>query len=297
MIVEIDSRSGFCYGVVTAIRKCEQELKHGTPLYCLGDIVHNGAEVRRLESQGLITISYEQLAELKQARVLFRAHGEPPSTYQLAQANGIEVVDASCPVVLKLQERIRAGYKEVKALGGQVVIFGKSGHAEVNGLLGQTEGQAVVVGSIEDLETVDFDQRVYLYSQTTQNPRDYELLIREVGRRFVLAGHDPETMLKSHKTICGQVSRREREIGEFARRHEVVVFVSGKKSSNGRALFEICRQANANTFFVSGIEEIDTAWFLGVASCGVSGATSTPKWLMEEVRAFLQDAFPECDSR
>ena len=281
MKVEIDENSGFCFGVVNAIAKAEEELQKGE-LYCIGDIVHNSLEVDRLKGLGLRTIDHEAFAGLKDCRVLFRAHGEPPSSYALAKDNGIEIIDASCPVVLNLQQKIRAAYECVKADGGQVVIYGKRGHAEVNGLVAQTNGEALVVEREEDLRGIDFSQPVILFSQTTKSLDGFKRiveLVRENAREGV----------EVNDTICRKVANRIPQLREFAVQHDVILFVSGEKSSNGKQLFAVCREVNPRTYFVQGVDDLRAEMFEGAESVGISGATSTPRWVMEEIRGRLRD--------
>ncbi|MBC5620227.1 4-hydroxy-3-methylbut-2-enyl diphosphate reductase [Butyricimonas hominis] len=276
MKVEIDENSGFCFGVVNAIAKAEEELQQGE-LYCIGDIVHNNLEVDRLKGLGLRTIDHEAFADLRDCRVLFRAHGEPPSSYALAEKNNIEVIDASCPVVLNLQQKIRAAYERVKANGGQLVIYGKRGHAEVNGLVAQTNGEALVVEREEDLKEIDFSRLVILFSQTTKSLDGFKR-IEELVRASARGG------VEVNDTICRKVANRIPQLREFAVRHDVVLFVSGEKSSNGKQLFAVCREANPRTYFVQGVADLSDEMFEGAESVGISGATSTPRWVMEEIK-------------
>lgn len=276
MKVEIDENSGFCFGVVNAIAKAEEELQQGE-LYCIGDIVHNNLEVDRLKGLGLRTIDHEAFADLRDCRVLFRAHGEPPSSYALAEKNNIEVIDASCPVVLNLQQKIRAAYERVKANGGQIVIYGKRGHAEVNGLVAQTNGEALVVEREEDLNEIDFSRLVILFSQTTKSLDGFKR-IEELVRASARGG------VEVNDTICRKVANRIPQLREFAVRHDVVLFVSGEKSSNGKQLFAVCREANPRTYFVQGVADLSDEMFEGAESVGISGATSTPRWVMEEIK-------------
>ena len=276
--MEIDEHSGFCFGVVNAIRKAEQELARGE-LYCIGDIVHNSLEVERLEQQGLRTIDHEVFAGLRDCRVLFRAHGEPPASYETARRNGVEVIDASCPVVLHLQGQIREAYERVKAIGGQVVIYGKSGHAEVNGLVGQTEGSAIVVETVDDLQKIDFKKDICLFSQTTKSLDGFKLIVDKIQQEVDKTG----VQFKYHDTICRQVANRLPNVKAFASGHDYIYFVAGRKSSNGKMLYEECRKANPNSIFISDADEIIAPLPVGVKSVGVCGATSTPKWLMEQV--------------
>lgn len=278
MRVEIDQASGFCNGVVTAIHKAEQQLDSSARLYCLGDIVHNSDEVERLRRRGLITITHDDLSSLKGVKVLLRAHGEPPSTYAVARDNGIEIIDATCPVVLHLQKRIRESYDR-RTPGQQIVIYGKRGHAEVNGLVGQTDGEAVVVEDVAGLDRLDFSRDIILYSQTTKSVHGFHEMISEIERRKA-----PETRFEYVDTICRQVANRVPQLRAFAAEHQVILFVSGRKSSNGRFLYSECHDVNPLTYFISNPDEIDRAWLVGVESIGICGATSTPRWLMEQVR-------------
>lgn len=276
--IEIDSGSGFCFGVTTAIRKAEEELARGGRLYCLGDIVHNGMEVDRLHRQGLITINHEEFARLRDAKVLLRAHGEPPETYETARRNNIEIIDATCPVVIALQRRIKRQYDGKPE--AQTVIFGKKGHAEVLGLVGQTHQQAIVVESLDDVkEKLDFARDIFLYSQTTKNLDEYRHIVDYIASHI-----SASATFRSFDTICRQVANRMPNIADFATRHDLILFVSGRKSSNGHALFTRCQSVNPNSHLIEGAGEIDYRWLEGVATVGICGATSTPKWLMEECR-------------
>ena len=278
--IEIDNGSGFCFGVTTAIKKAEEELRLGASLYCLGDIVHNGMEVERLHEQGLITINHDDLQQLHGAKVLLRAHGEPPSTYQLAQGNNIEIIDATCPVVLQLQRRIKRQYDSNP--DAQIVIFGKNGHAEVLGLVGQTEGHAIVVENLRDVKELDFTRDIYLYSQTTKNLDEFHEIIE------FIQGHIAEgATFRSFDTICRQVANRMPAIAAFAERHDLILFVSGRRSSNGRVLFNECLQRNPRSHHIESPAEIEMAWLEGVETIGICGATSTPKWLMEQCRDYI----------
>ena len=276
--VEIDKDSGFCFGVVNAIESAERELKTSKTLYCLGDIVHNSMEVERLRQRGLCTIEHEEFARLKDCKVLLRAHGEPPSTYQVAQQNRITIVDATCPVVLRLQRKIHKCYLETRSKGTQLVIYGKKGHAEVNGLVGQTEGTAIVVEKPEDLDRLDFQQGISLFSQTTKSLDGFRKIVSEIQQRIA-----PGVEFAYHDTICRQVANRLHNIKAFASQHDWVYFVAGKKSSNGKMLFDECLKANAHTVFISDASEVQDPLPAGVERVGICGATSTPKWLMEAV--------------
>ena len=281
MEIEIDNGSGFCFGVTTAIRKAEEELSSSGTLYCLGDIVHNTAEVERLERHGLQTITHDQLRTLHSVKVLLRAHGEPPATYATARANNIEIIDATCPVVLRLQQRIHATYREQP--DAQIVIYGKRGHAEVLGLVGQTDGKAIVIEHIGEIDRIDFSRPIFLYSQTTKSVDEFRHIVAEIRRR-VAEG----VAFESFDTICRSVANRIPQIREFAARHDAVLFVSGSKSSNGRILFAQCLDANPNSHLISGAEEIDPAWIAGLRRVGITGATSTPRWLMQQVKTHLE---------
>ena len=283
-MVTIDKESGFCFGVVTAIDKAEEELRHSGSLYCLGDIVHNGQEVNRLAALGLKTIDHEQMASLHGVKVLLRAHGEPPSTYETARENDIDIIDASCPVVLGLQKRIRKQYEAIRGRSdSQIVIFGKPGHAEVVGLEGQTENTAIVIEHLEDVDRLDLTKNTYLFSQTTKDVEEFAQLVGEIQKRF----KGQEFVWKD--TICRQVSSRSRHIQEFARQNDIVFFVGGKKSSNGKVLFELCRQANPQSYFISGPEEITEEEIEASKdkAVGICGATSTPLWLMKKCKERL----------
>ena len=289
MEVTIDKYSGFCFGVVYAIEMAEAELSKTGKLYCLGDIVHNNMEVDRLNDIGLEIINHQQLGELKDCKVLIRAHGEPPETYHIAIKNNIQLLDASCPVVLKLQNNIKEGYEEINKIDGQIIIFGKEGHAEVQGLLGQTDGKAIIVASAEDLDKVDFSSPIYMYSQTTKSPKAFSDLQEEIRKRKEIAGNTDSVKFIVNDTLCRQVSGREPQLKEFAKENDVIVFVSGKKSSNGKMLFQSCLKENPNSYFVSEEKEIKEEWFNEDSQVGICGATSTPRWLMEDVaKSILQ---------
>ena len=302
--IEIDNGSGFCFGVTTAIKKAEEELAAGSQLYCLGDIVHNGMECERLRQMGLITINHEQMRQLHHVKVLLRAHGEPPETYELAKRNDIEIIDATCPVVLQLQRRIKRQYEQSLAPTSstqeektsdenpsiiskpkgtaQIVIFGKPGHAEVLGLVGQTANRAIVVAHFEDVSKLDFTRDIYLYSQTTKNLGEFHRIIEYIQQHI-----SPSATFMSFDTICRQVANRMPNICNFAARHDLVLFVCGHKSSNGKVLFGECRRVNSNSYQIESAAEIDSKWLQGVKTIGICGATSTPKWLMEECRDYI----------
>lgn len=287
MTISIDEQSGFCFGVVNAICMTEEELENSQELYCLGDIVHNNAELERLKQKGLKIINYEQFSKLKNCKVLIRAHGEPPETYKIAELNNIELIDASCSVVLKLQERIRKSYLEVVD-NGQIVIFGKEGHAEVNGLVGQTEGKAIVVTQLTDLDKIDFSKPVSLFSQTTMSIDEFNLISNEIKKRMVLDMGKVDIPLSVNDTICRQVSNRAPRLRQFANQFDVIIFVSGKDSSNGKFLFEVCKSENRKTYFITTPSNINPVWLKEVQSVGICGATSTPRWLMVEVAEYLK---------
>lgn len=280
--IEIDANSGFCFGVVTAIRKAEEELDKSGRLYCLGDIVHNAAEVERLRRKGLVTITHEDLERLHDVKVLLRAHGEPPATYDIARRNNIEIIDATCPVVLQLQRRIKTAAGSEQPL---ILIYGKPGHAEVNGLVGQTDGRAIVIRDISDLDTVDLSRDIRLYSQTTKSLEGFREIVAEIERRKQSLGGD----FQWFDTICRQVANRLDKMREFAAAHDVVIFVSGTKSSNGKVLFSECRSVNPRSYMVAGPAELKKEWIEGATSVGICGATSTPAWLMKEVADALRD--------
>lgn len=274
--VEIDSGSGFCFGVTTAIQKAEDELSKGGTLYCLGDIVHNGQECERLHKLGLITIDHKEFEQLHHVKVLLRAHGEPPETYTIAQRNDIEIIDATCPVVLKLQQRIKAEYDKKDNPGKQIVIFGKNGHAEVLGLVGQTQGSAIVIESPEEAKNLDLSKDICLYSQTTKSLDGFREIVN-----YIHSHSAPQSSFKYYDTICRQVANRMPNIQTFAAKHDLILFVCGKKSSNGKVLFNECKQINPNSHLIDQPEEIEKEWIDKALTVGICGATSTPKWLME----------------
>ena len=286
--IEIDSGSGFCFGVTTAIQKAEEELKvqgsenedQSPRLYCLGDIVHNGMECERLKLMGLVTINHDELRRLHHAKVLLRAHGEPPETYELARQNNIEIIDATCPVVLQLQRRIKRQYEANP--DAQIVIFGKNGHAEVLGLVGQTQSEAIVVEKFEDVRRLDYSRDIYLYSQTTKSLDEFRRIIDYIQEHI-----SPDATFRSFDTICRQVANRMPNISSFATKHDVILFVSGRKSSNGKVLFNECRRVNSRSYQIESAREIRLEWLKDARTVGICGATSTPKWLMEECRDFI----------
>ena len=281
MIIEIDDGSGFCFGVTTAIKKAEEELAKGEKLYCLGDIVHNGMECDRLRDMGLITINHDEMRQLHNAKVLLRAHGEPPETYELARKNNIEIIDATCPVVLKLQKRIKEQYDENN--DRQIVIFGKKGHAEVLGLVGQTQSKAIVIESSDEVTKLDFSRDIYLYSQTTKSLNEFNSIIEYIQTHI-----SPSATFKSFDTICRSVANRMPNISKFAAKHNLILFVCGRKSSNGKVLYNECLRVNPNSHLIEDPNEIDPSWLEGIDSVGICGATSTPRWLMEQCSEAIQ---------
>ena len=284
--IEIDKGSGFCFGVTTAINKAEEELANERTLYCLGDIVHNGIECERLRQMGLVTINHRDLNDLKNVKVLLRAHGEPPQTYEIAKNNNIEIIDTTCPVVLQLQKRIKKQYDNCP--DAQIVIFGKNGHAEVLGLVGQTNNHAIVVENIDDVCRLDFSRDIYLYSQTTKSLDELHRIIDYI-QEHIAAG----ATFKSFDTICRQVSNRMANIAAFAARHDLILFVSGGKSSNGKVLYNECLRVNPNSKQIESSEQIDMKWLQDINTVGICGATSTPKWLMEECRDVIMKRMNE----
>ena len=298
MIITIDDNSGFCFGVTSAILAAERELQKGQ-LFCLGDIVHNGQEVQRLEQLGLETIDYDDLRTLHNVRVLFRAHGEPPSTYSIAQRNGIEIIDASCPVVLKLQKRIRDTYQTLhgKNTGAQIVIFGKKGHAEVIGLEGQTNNTAIVIEGINDLHKLDYTKPIYLFSQTTKSVDEFQQIVKEIEELRLAVGKREmgidrqDVAFEYHDTICRNVANRVKKLQDFARSNDVVIFVGGQKSSNAKVLYNHCLEVNSCTIFVSSMEDLTPEILQrchDAERVGICGATSTPKWLMQQIKSRLE---------
>ena len=293
--IEIDEGSGFCFGVTTAIKKAEEELAQGRPLYCLGDIVHNGMECDRLREMGLITINHEEMRKLHDVKVLLRAHGEPPETYELARRNHIEIIDATCPVVLQLQKKIKQQYENSPKLpageesaasssrGGSIVIFGKKGHAEVLGLVGQTQSSAIVIESFEEVTKLDFTRDIYLYSQTTKSLDEFHRIIDYIQSHMA-----PSATFKSFDTICRSVANRMPNISQFATKHDLILFVCGRKSSNGKVLYNECLRVNPNTHLVEDPQEIQKEWLEGIQTVGICGATSTPRWLMEQCSEAIQ---------
>ncbi len=288
--IEIDRQSGTCFGVARAISRAEEELKKGGPLYCLGDIVHNNIEVERLAKMGLITIDHEEFKKLKNVRVFLRAHGEPPSTYEIAKENNIELIDASCPVVLGLQKRVKKKYVHRDQSDGQIVIYGKRGHAEVNGLLGQTDDSAIIIESKEELENLDYTKNITLFSQTTK-PLDGFHEIAEL----IKSKMEGDAVFEFYDTICRQVSNRVPNIQEFAKKHDMIIFVAGEKSSNGKVLFAECKKHNPNSYIIHTPDQLDPTIFKPDLSIGICGATSTPMWQMEEIGERISKLIPKLE--
>lgn len=289
MQVTIDKNSGYCFGVEFAIKMAEDEMQQSQNLYCLGDIVHNDMEVKRLREKGLVVIDRDQLHELSNCKVLIRAHGEPPETYRIAIENNIELVDASCPVVLKLQHRVKNAFDKMEKENGQIVIYGKKGHAEVIGLTGQTLEKAIVVMEDTDLDKIDYNRPVTLFSQTTKSTKGFYELSNKIEERIKDAKVElTEVDFNSNDSICRQVSNREPQLQKFAQENDVVLFVSGKKSSNGKALYQVCLSENPRSYFIENETELDQEWFSPGDRVGICGATSTPMWLMEQVKSFLE---------
>jgi len=285
MTITIDKNSGYCFGVEYAIDMAENELSNGETLYCLGDIVHNSMEVNRLSAKGLNVIDKEQLKNLHNCKVLIRAHGEPPETYKIALENNIELVDASCPVVLKLQNRVKHEFDLVESKGGNMIIYGQKGHAEVIGLNGQINNKATIVTNVEELEALDFSKPISLFSQTTKSTEGFRKIKSRIEEKILDAQTDADLsyVFDANDSICRQVSNREPQLTIFAKEYDVVLFVSGKKSSNGKALFSVCKNLNEKSYFIENDTEIDPDWLKGAESVGIAGATSTPMWLMEQV--------------
>lgn len=291
MKIEIEKSSGFCFGVENAINMAEDALKSGETVYCLGQIVHNEIEVERLQKLGLITIDQKQFRELSDCKVLIRAHGEPPETYKIAEENSISIIEATCPIVKKLQTKVANSWTESENNKGQVVIFGKAGHAEVKGLLGMTEGNAILVSNRDDIEKIDYSLPLTIFSQTTMSIRDFEQIVSQIKANYKDNGKDPEIMIKVNKSICGQVSNREPALIDFVQKHDLILFVSGKESSNGKMLYEVCKRENNASYFITSFDEIDPEWMQNKTSVGLCGATSTPRWLIKEIYMKLEKGF------
>lgn len=284
--IEIDNKSGFCYGVVRAIDQAESILATESELFSLGSIVHNNSELKRLEQKGLKVINYSDIESLKGGTVLFRAHGEPPSSYIMAKEKNLDIIDCTCPVVLKLQTKVRDSYVKMNVVGGKVVIFGKAGHAEVNGLAGQVNGDVIIVSEENDLDKLDFTKPINVFSQTTKDIDNYRNICESIKNRIKLA-NGPMGQFKAFNTICGQVSSRNPHLKEFSKKHNIIIFVSGRDSSNGKVLFDLCKSVNSKSYKVEDFSQIDRKWFTNGDSVGICGATSTPKWLLEEVSDFI----------
>jgi 4-hydroxy-3-methylbut-2-enyl diphosphate reductase len=287
MNIEIEKEAGFCFGVVSAINALEKELKKEKTMYCIGDIVHNNMEVERLERMGLRTIDLSEFSHLKDTKVMIRAHGEPPSTYNIAKENNINIIDATCPIVLKLQKDVKKGYMEMKSKGGQIVIFGKKGHAEVVGLEGQTDNTAIVVSNEQDLSKIDYTRPIHIYSQTTKNKEDYQYIIEKINQKRKELKIDDRVEFLITDSICKKVSMRAEKIVSFAKSKDCVLFVSGKHSSNGTYLYNLCKKNNQNTFFISSEQDIDIENIRQFNNIGISGATSTPMWLMKKIKDYV----------
>ncbi|MEB2780175.1 4-hydroxy-3-methylbut-2-enyl diphosphate reductase [Algoriphagus persicinus] len=289
MQVSIDKNSGYCFGVEFAIKMAEDEMEQSEQLYCLGDIVHNDMEVSRLSAKGLVVIDREQLSELHDCKVLIRAHGEPPETYRTAIENNIELIDASCPVVLKLQHRVKSAFDKMEREEGQIVIYGKKGHAEVIGLTGQTLEKAIVVMEDADLDKIDFTRPVTLFSQTTKSTKGFYEISQKIEGRIQAAKQEVNReTFNTNDSICRQVSNREPQLHRFSQENDVILFVSGKKSSNGKALFQVCLGQNERSYFIENETEINSDWFHKDEKVGICGATSTPMWLMEQVKSYVE---------
>jgi 4-hydroxy-3-methylbut-2-enyl diphosphate reductase len=290
MVVEIDRQSGFCFGVQNAVEIAEKALLNGEKVFSLGPIVHNDKEVDRLSSLGLVSINLEEFEKLKNCKVLIRAHGEPPETYKIAEENNLTIIEATCPIVKRLQSKIRETWLRTKESAGQVVIFGKPGHAEVVGLLGQINNEGILVSGPDDFSKIDISKPVYLFSQTTMSVKEYsnfsDILRTKMEEKGIF---EPGKSLVINKTICGQVSNREPHLKTFAKKHDTIIFVSGSESSNGKMLYSVCKNVNTDTHFVSSPDEIDKSWFTGKKSVGICGATSTPKWLIENIHDIISN--------
>ena len=291
MKIEIEKSSGFCFGVENAIKLAEEALESGEVVYCLGQIVHNEIEVQRLEKLGLVTINHAKFEKLQNCKVLIRAHGEPPSTYEIASRNGITIIEATCPIVKKLQTRVEKAWEGTVDSGGQIAIFGKSGHAEVKGLVGQANGEAILLTGKQDLDLINYTKALTIFSQTTMSIKDYEEITGMIGDNYRKKGKNPKDFLKIIRSVCGQVSNREPALIEFAQKHDMILFVSGKESSNGKMLYEVCKKENSSSYFITSYDEIEEKWFNNKSSVGLCGATSTPRWLIREIYERLESLF------
>lgn len=289
-IVEIDRESGFCSGVQHAVQLAEEELKRSGKLYCLGEIVHNVPELDRLKEMGLKIIRYDEFSQLHNVKVLIRAHGEPPWIYETAKENHIEIIDATCPIVSKLQAKIRVDYQNQKQEGGILVIYGKHDHPEVRALVGQTEGTAKVISSISELDEIPLNKPVHLYSQTTMNQQSYDELIKKLNKKVHNSGNDPSFQIKVNRSICGHVSHRQARLETFARMHDIILFISSKESSNGRMLYSYCKSVNPQSHFITDIHDLENVHFDKSLSIGICGATSTPQWLLKKIRALVNES-------
>ena len=290
MIIEVDERSGFCFGVRNAVEIAEEALARGEKVFSLGPIVHNDIEVERLSALGLLSVNHEEFKKLRNCKVLIRAHGEPPETYEIAIKNNITIIEATCPIVKRLQSKIKETWLKTKEGNGQIVIFGKHGHAEVVGLLGQINNEGILVSGPDDFQKIDITRPVYLFAQTTMSVKEYSNFTDILRSKMEENGiSDPDKNLIINKTICGQVSNREPHLKAFARKHDTIIFVSGRESSNGKMLYSVCKNINPDTHFVSSPEELDKSWFSGKKSVGICGATSTPKWLIENIRDIISN--------
>jgi 4-hydroxy-3-methylbut-2-enyl diphosphate reductase len=290
MVVEIDRQSGFCFGVQNAVEIAEKALSKGEKVFSLGPIVHNDKEVERLSTLGLVSIDHEEFNKLKNCKVLIRAHGEPPETYTIADKNNITIIEATCPIVKRLQSKIKETWHKTNDGMGQVVIFGKPGHAEVVGLLGQINNEGILVSGPEDIPKIDITRPVYLFAQTTMSVKGYNHFTDILRSKIRESGiSDPDQILTVNRTICGQVSNREPHLMSFARKHDIIIFVSGRESSNGKMLYSVCKNINPDTYLISSPEELDKSWFTGKKLAGICGATSTPKWLIENIRDIISN--------
>ncbi len=290
MRIVIDQHAGFCFGVERSIKMAEAGVKSYGKLYCLGELVHNEEEISRLQQLGVEFIDSDTYANLKSERVLLRAHGESPETYRVAKSNQIELLDGSCPIVLKLQERLKIAQRHMGPEKGQIVLYGDKNHPEVKGLSGQLKRQLLVVSEHDDLEKIDFDKKVHLFSQTTKDAEGFKQIESAVEQKFILNTKDPKTFLKTSKSLCAQVSKRLSKMKTFAAKVDVLVFVAGKNSSNGKQLFNTSKAINPNTYFVSAVEEFEEDWIKNASLVGISGATSTPFWLMEKLAKRMEQS-------
>jgi 4-hydroxy-3-methylbut-2-enyl diphosphate reductase len=288
-IVEIDRESGFCSGVKQAVQLAEEELKISGQLFCLGEIVHNRPELERLKALGLKIIGWDEFRQLHNVKVLIRAHGEPPEIYATAKENHIEIIDATCPIVAKLQAKIRADYQENSRTGGTLVIYGKQDHPEVRALVGQTNGKAKVISNTSELDDISLNKPIHLFSQTTMNQKGYDDLIEEISKKVLSSGNDPKRLIKVNKSICGHVSHRQAGLEAFARNHEIILFISSKESSNGQTLFSYCKSINPSSYFITDINDLRNVSFDKSLSIGICGATSTPQWLLRKIRILVNE--------